>query len=215
MKKKIFIIKDIDTLTLQAANAFLKTLEEPTNNSLILLTTSVLEKNLDTVRSRCQIIRFYPASNHALEKRLAEHFSFDRKTAHFLAYFSEGCLGKARGMDHRKALGAKNEVVDNFVFLRRNESYFKKVLSDKQKVKESLRILLTWFRDLMLVKLDVDDAKLINLDRLRDLKRIESEFSFEQINQVIAELADAMKLLEENLNVKLPVTLLKERVFRG
>ena len=213
--KKIFIIKEIDALTLEAANAFLKTLEEPTKNSLILLTTTVLEKNLDTIQSRCQIIHFYPSGNDALERKLVENFSFDAPTAHFLAYFSEGCLGKVQKMDRRKALRSKNEIVDNFVFQGRNESYLKKILSDKQKVKESLQVLLTWFRDLMLVKLTIEDAKLIHLDRIEDLKKIEPEFSFDQIRQVIAELVDAMKLLEENLNIKLPVTLIKERIFRG
>ena len=58
-KRKVFIIVNAENLTSQAANALLKTLEEPPNNSLIILTTCFPQRNLDTIKSRCHIINFY------------------------------------------------------------------------------------------------------------------------------------------------------------
>ena len=61
-KTKVFIIRNIELMTLEAANALLKTLEEPAPNTLMILTTSVLEANLDTIKSRCHIVKFFPSS---------------------------------------------------------------------------------------------------------------------------------------------------------
>jgi len=52
-KRKVAVIRDADRLMPQAANAFLKTLEEPPDGSLLLLTTELPEALLETIRSRC------------------------------------------------------------------------------------------------------------------------------------------------------------------
>ena len=64
--KKIVLIVDADLLNEAASNCLLKTLEEPTNGLFILL-TSRLSSLLDTIISRCQIIRFKSFSNKQLE----------------------------------------------------------------------------------------------------------------------------------------------------
>ena len=51
--RKVAVIRDADRMMPQAANAFLKTLEEPPAGSLLLLTTSLPEALLETIRSRC------------------------------------------------------------------------------------------------------------------------------------------------------------------
>ena len=55
-KRQVALILDSEKMTESAANALLKTLEEPTNNSFIVLTTSEVERLLPTIKSRCQII---------------------------------------------------------------------------------------------------------------------------------------------------------------
>jgi DNA polymerase-3 subunit delta' len=59
-RKKIVIIDDAETMNIYAANAFLKTLEEPPPDSLILLISSNPDRLPDTIRSRCMNIKFYP-----------------------------------------------------------------------------------------------------------------------------------------------------------
>ena len=51
--RKVAVVRDADRLMPQAANAFLKTLEEPPTGSLLLLTTELPEALLETIRSRC------------------------------------------------------------------------------------------------------------------------------------------------------------------
>lgn len=61
-KQKIAILEDADFLNEEGANCLLKTLEEPPADSIIILVGSVEQKQLPTIRSRCQMIRFRPLS---------------------------------------------------------------------------------------------------------------------------------------------------------
>ena len=59
-RRKVAIISEADRMVAQAANAFLKTLEEPPNNSLLLLLSSIPEVLPDTIISRCIKIQLAP-----------------------------------------------------------------------------------------------------------------------------------------------------------
>ena len=65
---KLVIIDDAQCLNSQSQNCLLKTLEEPKGNSLLILITSNLESLFETIRSRCQILKFYPVSLQELEE---------------------------------------------------------------------------------------------------------------------------------------------------
>jgi len=67
---KVVIVDDADTMNQYAANAFLKTLEEPPEESLIILVSSNPGRLPDTIRSRCSRINFTPLSSTACEKVL-------------------------------------------------------------------------------------------------------------------------------------------------
>jgi len=64
--KKTVVIEQAEKMTIAAANALLKTLEEPSDNSLIILLTSDADSLLATIRSRCQIIYINPNNSDAL-----------------------------------------------------------------------------------------------------------------------------------------------------
>lgn len=61
--RKIAIINDADTMTEEAANALLKTLEEPPDGAVLILIAKSLTSMLPTIRSRCQAVRFHPLSD--------------------------------------------------------------------------------------------------------------------------------------------------------
>ena len=67
---KVAIIDGIDGLTREAANSFLKTLEEPRKNTLIILISSSWDSILPTIVSRCQLIKFLPVSEREIIKGL-------------------------------------------------------------------------------------------------------------------------------------------------
>jgi len=213
-KTKVFILKDAESLTLEASNALLKTLEEPTPDSLIILTTSSLEQILPTVKSRCQRVSFFSLSPAALKEKLIKDYKQEREVSHFLAYASEGCFGKIVDQDFKDIFIRKNRAIDEFVFASDAEEYLKEIAGDKDQTREALWFLFCWFKDLALTKLDVPQERLIHFDRSEDLNAIKKKYSFEDIEEILADITTATGALQDNFNVKVPLTLIKEKTWK-
>ena len=198
-----------------AGNTLLKTLEEPALNSLIILTSAFPDRIFSTVKSRCQTVAFFPLGYEALKNKLMKDFALKEERAHFLAHFAQGCLGRAVTLNDEDIFEVKNEAIDQFVYMRDSESYFKKIAEDKRKTKELLEVLLSFFRDLMLLKAGSDEIRLVHRDRISDLRKLEAKYSFEDLDSAVFEITRASKFLGENLNIKIALTLTKEKLRRG
>jgi DNA polymerase-3 subunit delta' len=95
-KYKIAIIDDADYLNVEGANCLLKTLEEPPPRSLLILIGTSLERQLPTIRSRAQIVRFAPLPAETLAILLIQQGqATDRQEALRLATYAEGSLARA------------------------------------------------------------------------------------------------------------------------
>ena len=109
--RKVAIVDDADTMNDEAANAFLKTLEEPPEGSVLILIGTAIEAQLDTIISRCRVVRFAPLADAELAAVLVEHGVVDDpREADRLARLGEGSVARARGLadptlaDFRRAL---------------------------------------------------------------------------------------------------------------
>lgn len=71
-KYKIAIIEQADRMNKMAANALLKTLEEPNATAIIILITSNSSNIPETIKSRCQILKFFPVNKKLLKKALVD-----------------------------------------------------------------------------------------------------------------------------------------------
>ena len=211
--KKIFIVRSIEDLTTEGANALLKTLEEPSANSLLILTAAVPERVLETVKSRCHVMPFAPASQRALAARLVQYYDEDKDQAHFLAYFAEGCLGKARRLKENGLCAAKDEIIDRYILGREREALIKTIGADKAKTREFLDVLLSWARDCLLIQAGVQVARLVHAGRIRELQNFQRRFSFEELTGIHRETVNACRLLVENFNVKIPLSIIGEMLW--
>ena len=115
--RKAALILDADTLLVEAANCLLKTLEEPPDGSIIILVGTSLERQLPTIRSRCQIVRFHPLSPNiifsVLEHEAAlRNDSFDASSCRNIAHASNGSLTRARLLLDPDAVSFRNTLVD-------------------------------------------------------------------------------------------------------
>jgi DNA polymerase-3 subunit delta' len=68
--RKVAVIMDADHFSDEAANCLLKTLEEPPDGAAIILVGTALERQLPTIRSRCQVIRFAPLAADVVRRVL-------------------------------------------------------------------------------------------------------------------------------------------------
>lgn len=97
-RKRVFILREADRLSEEAANSLLKILEEPPDDILLVLITSLPDALLPTIRSRCQQVPFLPVDPGAVAEMLRHEAGVDEAAAAGLALLSGGNPGLARAL---------------------------------------------------------------------------------------------------------------------
>lgn len=100
---KVLLVDDAHALREEAANAFLKSLEEPPSSSIIVLITPFPHQLLSTIVSRCQMVRFGPLKVREVEEILKEE-GLDASLARELAVLSQGSVSQAQALKEEEAL---------------------------------------------------------------------------------------------------------------
>ncbi len=112
-RRKVAIIDDADDMNDEAANAFLKTLEEPPPGSVLILIGTSAETQLDTIISRCRVLRFDPLPEADLAQVLLEQsVTEDPAEAARLAHLAEGSVARARGLADATLDGFRRAMID-------------------------------------------------------------------------------------------------------
>lgn len=92
--KKVYIIDDADTMTKEAQNCLLKTLEEPPEFATIILIGTQENLFLPTIKSRCMIFKFEPIEANELKQYMEANYQLTNFSPNRLAAF-QGSIGKA------------------------------------------------------------------------------------------------------------------------
>lgn len=213
-RKKVFIIKDAHFMNAEASNALLKTLEEPPKDSVIILSTSYLHKIFSTITSRCRKIFFSSIDIEKLSSILENDFHLGRDNSHYLSYFTEGRLGKAISLKDKNILSEKNTIIDDFI----NSDNIKQASFDldaknKEDIKYNLDILMTWFRDILLLKCGFDITNLVNADREKELLNLKSEYKIEDLLKIMHRILDTYTMLNYNINPKFSLEFLRVKTW--
>jgi DNA polymerase-3 subunit delta' len=198
-----------------AANALLKTLEEPAPQVVMLLTARSVESLLPTIVSRCEVIPLRALAREDLEKGLISHGETDER-ARLLAGLSAGRPGLAlklmedpERMEEREALLEDllsllgNNRVKRFNYAtrfrrKRNES----TKDVRARAVETLETWLSIWRDIMINALGAD-ASVQNDDRRADIERIASSVRAEQVVGAVQSTERTLRTLHQYANVQL------------
>ena len=101
--KKVYIIDDAETMTVEAQNCLLKTLEEPPEYIVIILITSNESNLINTIKSRCLKLTFNPLENSEIKQYLEKYLDFQNVSETMLEIF-EGSIGKALKVKEKQEL---------------------------------------------------------------------------------------------------------------
>jgi len=217
-KRKVFIIDDAHKITEVAADAFLKTLEEPPKDSVIILITSKPEMLLQTIRSRCKKIKFQPIGKKSICEFIRKTKNLGYEDSLLVASFSQGSLGRALEMNLDEVLEKRQEIINlTSQDSLKNTSrffHFARVFSGEGKedrrhkinsTQEFIELMLSWVRDLILVKRDGDREMVINFDKIDELKKISNKYSFEKLETIFSIFSGASRLLSRNVDVRIMI----------
>ncbi len=153
-KKKVIIIDDADTMNINAAIAFLKTLEEPPEDSLILLISSNPDKLPDTIRSRCINVRFYPLPVDGCREVVSKNI--DMKNIRAVLNLSMGRPGLAISRDFIKENEWFAKLFNNMIHGGSKDTW-----SDKGEIKSWLDTAFILLRDMAVYKITERESDLI------------------------------------------------------
>ncbi len=92
---RVIILIGCDTLNQETGNALLKILEEPPDDTTIILTASSLDNVLPTIKSRCRQLKFSYIPENIIKARLIEHFNVSETDADYLTKMSSGSFSTA------------------------------------------------------------------------------------------------------------------------
>jgi DNA polymerase III subunit delta' len=173
-ERKICLIDEADRMTIGAANALLKTLEEPPDHSLFLLITSRPAALPATIRSRCQSLRFATPARTHVEAALILRREIPPADARLLAIISEGRIGEALVADAKETRAQLQDILD----LVRPQSLQSitsilsaaEAIAKADRAPEILSWLVRWIRDLVFLQVGGDRDQLLYADTLSTLE---------------------------------------------
>jgi DNA polymerase-3 subunit delta' len=169
-RRKVVIIDQAEKLNLHAANCLLKTLEEPPDDTVIILVAHTAVTLLPTIVSRCQRIRFAPLSTAAIMEHLAARGAEPEETR-LAAALSQGSLKRALELQETDFLLRREKLLQYVAggSPGTSEALFqlaRLASEDQEGITQVLEFLQTWYRDLLLLAEGLPEKKLYNLDAL-------------------------------------------------
>jgi len=210
---KVYIIRQMEQATAEAANCLLKTLEEPPAHVILLLTASQADALLPTIVSRCQVLNLRPLANETVQRALQERWGVDAERARFLARLSGGRLGWAVAASQNDTILARREKhLDEMMELLSQGQverlgYAQQLSRNPEAAPELLHLWLSWWRDLLLAASD-SSAGIINIDREDALRAQAQRYSLGQVRDFVEALRAAAWRLEHNANTRLTLEVL-------
>lgn len=206
---RVVIVSEADAMTEQAANAFLKTLEEPTPKTVIILTTSNKDRLLPTITSRCQLVRFSYLSDDEIAKALVDRYGLSEARARLVARLANGSFGKAIELLDVTVEDKRIRPIDFLATIASGKIVkllieIEKIVTDyeRSEIENFLQVILTWFRDALMVKVGMVD-KVININMLERLKKFVTNYGEFEYQNAISLVEKAIEQVEKNVQLNL------------
>ena len=205
----------------EAANAFLKLLEEPSENLMFLLTTSNTEALLPTIISRCQHIQLTPLKTKEISDALVNYDSLSQEDADYLARVSGGNYAMTRFFDSASLKQTREEVIE---FLRYSYSHDAVKIVETSKNWQSdhniegqialLNIMEVFLRDLMVYRSTQNSSLVTNADQIEAIKKFCESLKDARLEDMITEVNKVKPMIKQNVQGRLVYTALALRFFK-
>lgn len=217
-RKTIIMLTDIEHMRKEAANAFLKLLEEPSEDLMFFLTTSHTEALLPTIISRCQHIQLSALKTKEIEQALVTYDGLSEEDAGYLARVSGGNYALTRFFDVNQLKSLRKEVVD---YLR--ASYIQDAvkitrMSQDWQSQENiegqiaiLNVLEVFLRDLLVYRATENKALITNADQLDVIRKFCDTLSNARLQAMIEEVNKCKPMIYQYVQGKIVFTVLALR----
>ena len=211
-RKKVFIIDEANRMSPDAANALLKTLEEPPSKVHIILTATSADLLPETIASRCHLVRMRSVPSDTTAQGLMDNFEIDADEAQSLAKMSMGAPGwaiAARGdpsmLDARNQSAARiiglfsADLVERFDYAAQMARQFR---NDRALVLEEVGRWLEVTRDIAMLQNGMRQHIVFD-DRINDLDRLSNFMTPDDVAAAASAIQKARDALMVNASPQL------------
>ena len=217
-KTRVAIIHDAQTMNPAASNALLKILEEPPQRTILILIATQTQDLLPTIVSRCQQIRFNPISNNKLKLLLVEKHGFDPQDAGPIATMAHGSLSRATAMYEANWVNRRNWILQEMAELSSRPvsqilAFAERLSKDKEAVLDSLEILKSWLRDLIIAAYDPE--KILNRDMADEIQRAALQMDVTALLSKIDLVQKTQNRIQAKTNLRLALEVLLLKLARS
>lgn len=209
---KVAILKQFESANPSAANAFLKTLEEPPSNVVLILTAADADTLLPTITSRCRVIGLRPVNNSIVEEALTERWQTEPEQARLLARLSDGRLGWAvETAQNPVVLNDRDEQLGRLYEALAGSRVDRFILADElcrkpELLPELLRTWLSWWRDCALLGVSGrQNGTLTNFDQKSQMIRLLEIIPVAEAVTSLRQTEHAIWQLKHNANSRLVI----------
>lgn len=206
-RKRVFIVDPADRMNREAANALLKTLEEPPPSTLLILITAHPQGLLATLRSRCQDVRFAPLPVADLSRLLQER-DHSPAQAERLARLAGGSVGRALSIDLEHEDELREQLLTLFESagaggeLGRALGLAEQLGTDAGSFEATMHCLAGILRDLALLHQGAADDTLVHADITQRMRRLAARFG-QRAAADLGRLEEGVRRVRGNVNPRL------------
>ena len=212
-RRRVAILKRFDTANINAANAFLKTLEEPPERVVLLLTANDADSLLPTIASRCRTIALRPLNSTLIEESLMARWAVKAEEAQVLSRLADGRLGWAveASKDGTLLAGRQRQLAHLRDTLQGNRvrrfALADKLARKPEELPDLLKTWLSWWRDLALLAYRRESigpiVPISNVDQRHQLDSLAGVWATENVLSSFKQTDLALWQLERNGNTRL------------
>lgn len=210
------IVDKADTMTVEAANSLLKTLEDPLSGVIMILITTRPQVIVPTILSRCQHLYFQPLLRGQIIEGINKIAGVTGKDAFLAATLAGGSISRALdllsgGFSMRDRSW---ELIKNFNVAGIEEVFTlaRDIAASKEKVLPLLELMALWLRDVLVYNETDNSGQIINVDRLNEIQALAGCYTTGRAMEMIRDLELTMRSLEVSANVQLALEVLFMRL---
>lgn len=217
-RKNIILLTSIENMHESSSNAFLKILEEPPDDVLIIMTTDNLNSLLPTILSRCQILKCTGLTTNEISQGLIQRDGLSHEDAGYMARISGGNYAIARFWDVKQVKSLRGDIV---TFLRMSYTQDASELLDligkwdDQNNNEGLNIILNllevFLKDILVFMHTSNEDLIVNSDQIDIISRFVQSLKQANLDEMIDQLDAARSMLRQNVNGKFIFTAISIR----
>lgn len=217
---KCVLVRDAERLHDTAANALLKTLEEPSPDTMFVLVTAAPHLLLPTIQSRCQPVRFGPLAVDEIARYLTEHAGVAPEDTLAVAALAEGSIGRALELVEHPVVRDRETWLRSLAKLADMPAHEVFQLSasmagDRAAHDVHLGLLRGWLRDMLLLAAQGADATVVNRDLREPLEALAKRSDRATLEARLVDIGKAEAALRGNAPAQLTFDWLLMRLARG